>query len=94
MRPWLSTTDRDASLAERLAEFEPGVHLPLHVSLQAAAEVPEHGAAAGEDDVLVEGPSHVDRAALDHVVDDLGDRRGEVRVRELRRNRRSGPGPS
>ena len=38
--------------AELLAHFQPSVHAPLDVPLQAAAEVPEHGGASGEHDVL------------------------------------------
>lgn len=38
--------------AQLFAHFQPCVHRPLQVPLKASAEVPEHGGASGEHDVL------------------------------------------
>lgn len=43
--------------AELLAELQPSIHHSLQVSLQTSPEVPKHGRAAGEDDVLQRGRS-------------------------------------
>lgn len=52
--------------------------------MQTSPEVSEHGGAAAQHDVVVQRASHVNRTVLDHVVDDLRDRRGEVGIGEFR----------
>ena len=47
-------TDLDSASTELLAQLESHFHGSLDVTLQAATEVPEHGGASGEHDVLVQ----------------------------------------
>lgn len=42
----------ELAAAQLLAHLEPGIHRPLQVPLQPPAEVPEHGGASGEHNVL------------------------------------------
>lgn len=60
-----------------------GVDSFFDVSVQATAEVLEHGGAAGEDDVVVEPAAGVDGAAKDGVVDDFGEGGEELAGEDL-----------
>lgn len=73
----------ELAAAELFAELEPGVDDALDVPLQAPSKVAEHGRTSRQDDVLVEWPTHVDRAVLNDRVHNLRDRRCKVRVGEL-----------
>lgn len=57
--------------AQLFAYFQSCVHSPLQVPLQASAEVPEHGGASGEHDILVERTPDVDGTVLDDFIHHL-----------------------
>lgn len=67
------------------------VHVLLDVSLQALAEVLEHGGAAGEHDVLVQPAAHVDGALHDGVVHHVGQRSREVGAEDFGVEEHLGP---
>eukprot|EP00754_Rhynchopus_humris_P037975 Rhum_TRINITY_DN20676_c0_g1::Rhum_TRINITY_DN20676_c0_g1_i1::g.171765::m.171765 len=60
------------------------VDLSLDVPLQTLAEVPEHRGSAGQDNVLVQALPGVDRAAGDHLVNEVGERRRVLEGEDLR----------
>lgn len=76
-------THLNPSLTQILADSQSSVNRTLDVSLQASTKVSEHCRSTAQHDVIVQRPSDVDRAVLDHVVHDLGDWCCEVRIGEL-----------
>lgn len=56
----------------------------LDVPLQTTIEILEHGGAAGQDDILVQRSTNVDRTILNAVVHDVGQWCDEVWIGDLR----------
>jgi len=73
----------DSSAAEFFTDAQPGVHHALDVPLQASPEIPEHGRPSREHDVMVQWPTHVNRAVLNYVVHYFRDRGREIRIGKL-----------
>ncbi len=70
--------------AQLLALLQAPVDEPLHVPLEPAPKVSKHGRPAREHNVVVQRAAGVDRAVLDHLVDDFADGRRVLGVGELR----------
>ena len=64
--------------APDLASTDASIHKVLDIPLQPATKVLVQGAAAGENNVLVEAAADVDRALLDDAIDDDREGRKEV----------------
>jgi hypothetical protein len=77
-------THLDSSLAQVLADSQSRIDRSLDVTLQTSAKVSEHRRSTAQHDVVVQRPSNVDRAVLDHIVDDLRDWCREIGIGELR----------
>mmetsp|Transcript_20957 Transcript_20957/g.53593 ORF Transcript_20957/g.53593 Transcript_20957/m.53593 type:complete len:300 (+) Transcript_20957:812-1711(+) len=73
----------EAPLRELLSLANTLIAHTLDVALEPLAKVLEHRGASGEDNVLVEAATRVDRGLLDGLIDDLRHRRGEIGIADL-----------
>ena len=73
----------DLTTAQLLAPLDPVIDSPLHISLQPLTEITEHSGTTRQNDVLVETTTTINRATLDSVINNLGERDQKVRGEDL-----------
>ena len=73
----------DLSTAQLLAPLNPVVNSTLNITLETLAKITEHGRTTRQNNVLVETTTAIDGAALDGVIDNLGERDQKIRGEDL-----------
>ena len=73
----------DLSTRQLLAPLDPVIDGTLDITLETLTEITEHSGTTRQDDVLVETTTTIDGAALDGVIDNLGERDQKVRGEDL-----------
>jgi len=80
----LKSLSLDAATAQLLTDLNTLVNSTLDITLESSAKVSEHGGTTRKDNVLVQRTTSIDRAALNGIIDDLGERSEEVTAGNFR----------
>ena len=76
-------TYRQFASTQLLTDFEPSVANTFDISLQSSTKILKHGRSTRQYNVLIQWPSHINRAVLNDCVNNFGYRRRKIGIGKL-----------